>query len=486
MRNLTNDLKAHRPVLILPAIAKAFLERCASVDIPLGAKASDLDDMLCAMFGERPKLEVFPPYAIVPIKGVIGRGLSGIEKSCGSCDIEDVEEMLEEADRNGAVKSIIFVIDSPGGTSVGVPELAKRIRECKKQTIAFTSGDCCSAAYWLGSQASEFYATPSSSVGSIGCYIAYHDTKAAFESEGVVVDVIKAGALKGTGIPGTSLSDEQRAMLQAEVDEIHADFKADVLMVREFASEADMDGRQFSGKKAAEIGLVTSLVNGFDELMESLDAAVAAQIEADEANDEGSGSPSNVSPESEDEDEEDEGLSRMAHVRALSGVKGLAAAIKKALSPKSEKSPEEEEDEGTEPNPKKSKKSKKSEDEPGEEGEDEEKDMKSEDDEENKKPESEDEEKDKPESEDEEKEKPESEDEEKKDEPESDDDEGEEDDDEEDTDPVAEGDEEEKESDPKSSEKADEEAESGDKAVDTDSDENKEAKKNRNRSRGIA
>lgn len=481
MRNLTNDLKAHRPVLILPAIAKAFLERCASVDIPLGAKASDLDGMLTAMFGERPKLEVFPPFAIVPVKGVIGRGLSDIEKACGSCDIEDVEEMLEEAERNGAVKTIILDIDSPGGTSVGVPELAKRIRECKKQTIAFTSGDCCSAAYWLGSQASEFYATPSSSVGSIGCYIAYHDMKAAFESEGVVVDVIKAGSLKGTGIPGTSLSDEQRAMLQEEVDEIHADFKADVLLVREFASEADMDGRQFSGKKAAEIGLVTSLVNGFDELMETLDAAVAAQIEADEANDEGSGSPSNVSPESEDEDEEDEGLSRMAHARALAGVKGLSAAIKKALAAKSEKSPEEEEDDGMEANPKKSKKSKKSEDEPGEEGEDEEKDMKSEDEE---KPESEEGEE-KPESEDEEK--PESEDDEKKDEPESDEDEGEEDDDEEDdTDPVAEGDEEEKESDPKSSEKADEEAESGDKAVDTDSDENKEAKKNRNRSRGVA
>lgn len=461
MRNLTNDLKAHRPVLILPAIAKAFLERCASVDIPLGAKASDLDGMLTAMFGERPKLEVFPPFAIVPVKGVIGRGLSDIEKACGSCDIEDVEEMLEEAERNGAVKTIILDIDSPGGTSVGVPELAKRIRECKKQTIAFTSGDCCSAAYWLGSQASEFYATPSSSVGSIGCYIAYHDMKAAFESEGVIVDVIKAGSLKGTGIPGTSLSTEQRAMLQEEVDEIHSDFKADVLLVREFASEADMDGRQFSGKKAAEIGLVTSLVNGFDELMETLDAAVAAQIEADEANDEGSGSPSNVSPESEDEEQEDEGLSRMAHARALKGLKGVYA-IKDGIVILSEKSPEEEEDDGTEANPKKSKKS---EDEPGEEGEDEEKDMKSED---------------------EEKEKPESEDEEKKDEPESDDDEGEEDDEEDDTDPVAEGDEEEKESDPKSSEKADEEAESGDKAVDTDSDENKEAKKNRNRSRGVA
>lgn len=462
MRNLTNDLKAHRPVLILPAIAKAFLERCASVELPLGAKASDVDDMLAAMFGKRPVMEVFPPYAIIPVKGVIGRGLSDFEKACGACDIEDVEEMLEEAERNGAVKTIIFNFDSPGGTSVGVPELAKRIRDCKKQTISFTSGDCCSAAYWLASQASEFAATPSSSVGSIGCYIAFHNMKAAFASEGVVVDVIKAGALKGTGIPGTDLSDEQRAMLQGEVDEIHADFKSDVLLVREFASESDMDGRQFSGKMAAQNGLVTSLVNGFDELMESLDAAVAAQMEADEANDAASGDSAGMAPESEDEEEEDEGLSRMAHARALKGLKGVYA-IKDGIILRSEKTPEEEEDEGVEANPKKSKKS---EDEPGEEGEDEEKDMKSE--------------------EGEEKEKPESEDDEKKDEPESDEDEGEEgdDDDDKDTEPVAEEDE--KKSDPESSEKAEEEADAGEKAVDTDSEEDKAAKKNRNRSRGLA
>ena len=462
MRSLTNDLKAHRPVLILPSIAKAFLERCASVEVPLGVKAAELDEMLAAIFGAKPVLEKFPPYAIVPIKGVIGRGLSDMEAACGACDIENVEEMLEDCVRDPAISVIVFDVDSPGGTSVGVPELAKRIRECGKRTIAFTSGDCCSAAYWLASQASEFYATPSSSVGSIGCYIAYHDMKAAFAQEGVTVDVIRAGALKGTGIPGTSLSDEQRAMLQGEVDEIHADFKADVLMVREFASESDMDGRQFSGKKAAEAGLVTALVNGFDELMETLDAEVAAQIEADEANDERAGIKGPAGEPGE-EGEEDEGMSRMAAARAL------GKSMLSSLTKKSEKTPEDEEDDGVESTPKKMKK--KSGDEPGQEGEDEEGQMK--------KSEEADEVEDGAE------------------------DEGEEDDgddDEKDTEPVAEEGDEEKEKpaesededkeDPKASEeaeeKAEEEADSGEKAVETDSEEDKKAKRSRNRSRGIA
>jgi uncharacterized coiled-coil protein SlyX len=46
-----------------------------------------------------------------------------------------------------------------------------------------------------------------------------------------------------------------------------------------------MEGQTFSGKKAADAGLVTGLVNGFDEMMETLDAEVAKQMEADEDND---------------------------------------------------------------------------------------------------------------------------------------------------------------------------------------------------------
>jgi hypothetical protein len=74
-------------------------------------------------------------------------------------------------------------------------------------------------------------------------------------------------------------------MLQDEVLEIHADFKNAVKSVRSFVEDSSMEGQCFSGKRGAEAGLVTGLINGFDELMESLDANVAKQMEADEEND---------------------------------------------------------------------------------------------------------------------------------------------------------------------------------------------------------
>ena len=285
MRNLSKDIKSNRPILIQPAQAAEYLERIANVEMPLNAKASDMEEFMAMMFGKVETLEKFPPYAVVPVKGVIGKNLSEIETMCGCCDINDVQEMLEDCERDETITTIILNIDSPGGVSVGVPELAEKVKNFSKKIIAFTSNEACSAAYWIGSQASEFYATPSSTVGSVGVYVAFPDMSEAFKMDGVKMDVIKAGIYKGAGIPGTSLDAGQRKMLQEEVLEIHEDFKNAVKSVRLFVEDASMEGQCFSGKKGAEAGLVTGLVNGFDEMMESLDADVAKQMEADEEND---------------------------------------------------------------------------------------------------------------------------------------------------------------------------------------------------------
>ena len=93
MRNLTKDFKANRPILIQPAQAAEYLNRVANVEIPLGAKMADMNDILDAMFGKPETIQKFPPFAIIPIKGIIGRNLSDFEKRCGCCDIENVEEM---------------------------------------------------------------------------------------------------------------------------------------------------------------------------------------------------------------------------------------------------------------------------------------------------------------------------------------------------------------------------------------------------------
>lgn len=327
MKSLQKDIKCNRPMLIKAADAISHLEAVSEIQLPAGAKVSEMTDVLEAIFGPKGTIEKFPPYAIIPLKGVIGRGLPEMETYCGSCDLEEVEEMLEDAVRDDAVKVIILSVDSPGGVSVGVPEFARRIRNCPKRVIAFTESEACSAAYWIASQASEFIATPSSSVGSVGCYIAYLDESEAYRKDGYKMEVIKSGDLKGAGISGTALSDAQRKMLHDQTVEIHTDFKDDVKAVRSFVQDADMEGQVFSGKVAASKGLVTGLVDGFDELMEKLDPEVAAQMEADEEND----AAATAQPKQEE----------TASARALAGLKFNAAS----KAPKADEDMGEDDDE---------------------------------------------------------------------------------------------------------------------------------------------
>jgi len=307
MKSLQKDIKSNRPVLIKGSDALAHIEAMSSVTIPAGAKASEMFGFLESIFGPKASMEKFPPFAVIPLKGVVGKSIPEMETYCGCCDLEEVEEMLEDAERDESVKVIILAIDSPGGVSVGVPEFAARIRNSRKRVIAFTDTEACSAAYWIGSQASEFFATPSSQIGSIGCYITYLNASEAYRKEGYRMEVYKSGDLKGAGIDGTDLTEAQKKMLTDQTIEIHEDFKADVLAVRSFVPESAMQGQCFSGKKAAEVGLVTGLVNGFDELMQKLDPEVAAQMEADESND------ARAAGESTPEE--------TASARALSGLK---------------------------------------------------------------------------------------------------------------------------------------------------------------------
>ncbi|CAB5217831.1 SppA Periplasmic serine proteases (ClpP class) [uncultured Caudovirales phage] len=324
MKTLSKDFTSNRPLLIQASVAKSYLDRIAKVETPLTAKMSDMSEMLQAIFGKKETLQKFPPYAIVPVKGVISKNISELESLCGACDIHCVEEMLEECERDQTIECVILDIDSPGGTSVGVPELADMVKNFSKKTISFTSNECCSAAYWIASQAAEFYATPSSCVGSIGVYIAYPDLSKAYEMEGVKMDVIKSGTYKGAGIEGTSLDTNQRKMLQDDVIEIHNEFKAAIKSVRSFVEDASMEGQTFSGKRAAEAGLVTGIVNGFDALMTTLNADVQAQMEADEENDQ-------REEESENENDDEDETAKMS-----AGDRALGRIAKSVIKPVSE------------------------------------------------------------------------------------------------------------------------------------------------------
>jgi ClpP class serine protease len=101
--------------------------------------------------------------------------------------------------------------------------------------------------------------------------MAVPDMSKLYEDSGVRMVVIKSSGspLKGAGIEGTSLSDEQIADLQAGVDSIHEDFKAAIRSKRTLVADSALRGQVFSGKQAAAQGLVTGLADSFNKALAS-------------------------------------------------------------------------------------------------------------------------------------------------------------------------------------------------------------------------
>jgi signal peptide peptidase SppA len=189
----------------------------------------------------------------VMLDGVISRKVSSIEKSSGITDVGEVAEAVKSMAANDAVRGIMLMIDSPGGTVGGVPELAEIVANARqyKRILSFCDGMACSAAYWVASQADEVVISQSASVGSIGVYLPMMDSTRAHEMAGLKQIVIKSGTYKGMGLPGTSLSAEQENFLRESVESLHGQFKEAVIKGRGMKiDDAVMQGQDYMGKEA--------------------------------------------------------------------------------------------------------------------------------------------------------------------------------------------------------------------------------------------
>jgi protease-4 len=221
--------------------------------------------------------------AVVQMNGVIDKRLSQFEMQCyGGYDLADFDSALQLAASDDRVERVVLAITSPGGSVAGVPESAARVARltAAKEVRAFVDVQACSAAYYIASQADHIAAASSATIGSIGVYMAMVDQSRALEMEGYKVELIKAGKYKAMGAAFKPLADEERAMLQASVTDLHEQFKAAVRSGRRAATErgghqtvsdAAMEGQWFDGRKALEHRLVDELTDAnLDEYVSEL------------------------------------------------------------------------------------------------------------------------------------------------------------------------------------------------------------------------
>ncbi len=214
--------------------------------------------------------EVRDGIAIIPVGGPMAIGLGEFEKGAGAVDMDDIGKELDEAEESDEVKAIVLNFDSPGGTVNGTFELCDKILAVEKPIYAFTRGVMASGAYACACACDGIFATKTATVGNIGVFTVFHDLSAMANAAGIAVKVFSSGAIKGAGVPGTSLSLEQQVFMQTRVMNLAKMFQDHVRATRGGISDADMNGAYFSGSQAGERGFIDAEVRDLDELLSNI------------------------------------------------------------------------------------------------------------------------------------------------------------------------------------------------------------------------
>ncbi|MEM1204785.1 MAG: S49 family peptidase [Acidobacteriota bacterium] len=183
--------------------------------------------------------------------------------------IGEIEGAVRRYATDPDIHTLLLSIESPGGVVSGIHELADAIHEARgnKRVVAYTAELCGSAAYWIASQAEEFWAGPASIVGSIGTYTLLIDASRAYEDIGYKVFRVRSTELKGGGAWGTKIEQSTIDETQRLVNSLNALFVGGVARGRGVdmeTAEAWADARVHVGQAAVEIGLVDQVISRND------------------------------------------------------------------------------------------------------------------------------------------------------------------------------------------------------------------------------
>jgi len=198
-----------------------------------------------------------------------GSKVAIIEISGTIINSEPTIEQIHSYRDNPSVKSIVLRINSPGGAVVPTQEIYAELGRFKersgKRIVASMGNTAASGGYYIACGADEIFANPGTLTGSIGVIMQIITAEGILEKIGVGSEVIKSGKFKDTGSAMRSMTDEERAILQETIDDVHTQFVNAVFegrintgLTQDEIAELS-DGRIFSGQQAFERRLVDEI-----------------------------------------------------------------------------------------------------------------------------------------------------------------------------------------------------------------------------------
>ncbi len=219
-------------------------------------------------------LVLFPSQCVAVIKidgPLTTQGSSGDLFSGRTMGSEELSALIREADSRDDVSAIVLEINSPGGSVVASREIYETVKNSKKPKVSYFREVAASGGYYVAAGSDHIVSNPDAITGSIGVVATYQEMSGLFDLIGINTTTFTSGKHKDMGNPTREITDEEKAIVEAIIEEIFDEFKGVVLenrgdkLDRELFDVA-LDGRILTGRQAYRTGLVDELGNKQDAL----------------------------------------------------------------------------------------------------------------------------------------------------------------------------------------------------------------------------
>lgn len=214
--------------------------------------------------GTKPAAAKKPAVGIVYVDGAIALGSQadmGLFGSEGAFSTA-LRRALDEAAGDDSIKAVVLRVDSPGGSAVAseiILDATRRVK-ARKPFVVSMGNVAGSGGYYVACASDTIFADRSTITASIGVVAGKMATEDLFNKVGVTFHAYQRGKFAGLLASGDTFSEEERAKLQAWMDEIYGVFKGHVTASRGDRLKKPIDelagGRVFTGQQALELGLV--------------------------------------------------------------------------------------------------------------------------------------------------------------------------------------------------------------------------------------
>jgi protease-4 len=218
--------------------------------------------------------------AVIDLTGIItGDAWDGLGRSV----VDFVQDQLEVAGEDRAVKAVVLRVDSPGGEVLAADEINRAVREFReeyeKPVVASMGSLAASGGYYVSAPCDWIVANELTITGSIGVIMHSYNYRGLLNKVGVRPVILKSGKFKDM-LSGEKTDEEilpeERQMMQALIDETYQRFKEVVRTGRRPTApggpgdprrrlvdnwEEYADGRILSGRQAHDYGFVDELGN---------------------------------------------------------------------------------------------------------------------------------------------------------------------------------------------------------------------------------